>query len=115
MGTKLVTLKRDQWDTEGVPESLRQAVRVLDQAIAIDRLAVTKALDIGVPLSEKSAKAFLAHPSIVVGGPSDDKCHLSGLGLLNGILSTEKFRLCVHVDFDGAPYEKFDVVKVVEV
>ena len=106
-------IQRSQWDAEGVPEHLRQAVQVLNEALAIDTPAVTKLLDVDVPLSAEAAKRVLDHPTIIIGGTVEVPT-LSGLGLLNGALSTEKFRICVTLDKEGAPYDKFDVCRVVE-
>lgn len=98
----------------GVPQPLRNAVKVLNEALDIDPAAVTRALDTSTVLSPESRVQFFAHPTIVCGGASDEVASLSGLGLINGIIGTDKLRLYVSMNRDGDVYNYFGVVSMEE-
>jgi hypothetical protein len=90
-----------EYDARGVPGPLRRAVQVLNEALAINRRVVSDLLgDSRFPLDEYSIAAFGDHPSIVL-AEGRGTAVLSGLGLIQGLVMTPRFRLCgVYEDDD---------------
>lgn len=107
-----------EYETRGVPHSLRRAVQVLNEALAIDRAVFSKVLNTAVAVSLETAKKVIDHPSIVLGSldSNGEVDAMSALGLLNGIFMTSRFRLCgwMYDDGDGdasGNYEEFYILE----
>lgn len=99
-----------EYDFRGVPEPLRRAVQVLNEALEIDKRVVSDLLgDSRLPLDERSIVAFDAHPSIVL-GEGQGTAVLSGLGLIQGLVMTPRFRLCGTYEDDNT-YTQFYVLE----
>lgn len=100
-----------QYDARGVPEPIRRAVRVINEALKINRRVVSDLLgDSRFPLDQASVDAFDAHHSIVLGETPTRSIVLSGLGLIQGLVMTPRFRLCGWLEDDG-DYTEFYVLE----
>lgn len=100
------------YNSMGVPISLQRAVKVLNEALAIDADAVTAALETGVEVKGEALQKFRNHSSIIVRDTKGGKSSLAGLGLLNGALMTPRFRLYVECESEESTYKKFGVYEV---
>lgn len=122
----LITVPKDEYTRRGVPKPLQKAVQVLNELIAIDAYAVSHALDHGdYMLSQEVAKKIEGHPSVILGEfskptkpgteySSSGIPALSGLGVLNGIVGTEKFRLYVETGDDNWTYSHVGIKQVLD-
>jgi hypothetical protein len=97
-----------QYDSAGVPHPLRRAVQVLNEALAIDKANVSALLETFRVVEGDAVAKFSAHPTIVLGGDDPEVTHLSVLGLMQGFVLTERFRLCGWLD-DDKTYTEFFV------
>lgn len=107
---KLKVVPPEEYGARGVPDILVRAVNIINECIAIDAKAATEALNCGdyaFPEMSQTYKKFEQHPSIVIGQVSARNtlpC-ISGLGILNGILMTERFRLYIQTEDDDYLYK----------
>lgn len=123
---KLVRVKPEEYTDKGVPLLLVRAVKALNEMIAISPRAVTEALGHGDHiLHNKELQKFLDHPFAVVGdlGQPNAKgvhefksglCVLSGLGILNGLIMTPRFRLFVETTNNNYLFKEFGIFEDVE-
>jgi hypothetical protein len=113
---KLVRLNPEDYVTKDVPAVLLHAVEILNQAIAISPRAVTEALGHGdYILNPEEARKILEHPNLIAGdfGKMVDGKYeytsgiaiLSGLGILNTIVMTPRFRLFIETEDDNYTYK----------
>lgn len=110
----LVNVPEEDWDRLGVPDSLRKAVKVLNEALEIDREGVSFLLDSSTALDGKQELLFIAHPTIILRPGADaGGSALSALGLLGGVVNTEEFRISGFCEHQDAPFSEFHVVRVV--
>jgi hypothetical protein len=103
---KLVPIDPSEYNRQEVPVILVKAVKILNEAIAIDAKAVTEALGSGDHLiGPEARKKFLEHPQLLLGEAPSKLPALSGLGILNGILMTHRFRLYITTEDDNYTYK----------
>lgn len=99
-----------EFHEHNIPPALITAMIVLNQALAISQNAVSNIFSYYVPLFYKEEKELESHPSIILG--EDDRGHpaLGVLGLLNGVVGNEDYRLAMSVDDSGYPVLRFYIV-----
>jgi hypothetical protein len=104
---KLQRVDPTKYQERSVPAFLSDAVRTLNELIAIDKKAVTEALgpgDYAFTDTSETYKKLEAHPSVII-GESLGHPVLSGLGILNGILMTPRFRLYIETEDDNYTFK----------
>lgn len=96
----------------GVPQHLQHAVQVLNEALKIDALLISRLVETSAPVFGEVQMKLLEHPSIVIGEMEDvnrTPC-LSVLGLINGLVLTDRFRVGGWFN-DSGVYEEFFVLE----
>ncbi len=93
------------YERRNVPMPLRRAVKVLNEAVALDAKTLTTLFDLSLVLGEKEGEAFKNHEDIIV-RENDKIISLSALGVLAGIVNESKyygqgFRLAMEVGTPG--------------
>ena len=97
-----------------VPETLREAVKYLNDLLSRDRQAVSYLLD---QTSTEVGPLVADHPSLYLRVDPNGASRLSSLGILGGLVNSDRFRLCAWFSTpysEGDLIEGFEVVELVE-
>jgi hypothetical protein len=112
---KFVEVDPHDYAHKQVPLMQIKAVKVLNELVAIDKKAVTEALGSGDHLLGPEAFAkFVEHPHVIVGETLGGMPVISGLGILNGILMSKHFRLCLVTEEDDHTIHRFYIVEDID-
>ena len=107
----LKLIDRSEWSKEGVPEHLQHAVAVLNEVNGLAAKELASLMHKSTWLSGNAQAFLLGHPTVVLCGSLDAPA-LSVLGLLNGVLATQEFRIAGYC-VTGDTYDEFVIVKIV--
>jgi hypothetical protein len=89
------------WSVDDVPYALQNAVNILEEALRIDQLLVSKVLQGSARLhSSHSEKMFLAHTPIVPSKPGGYTL-LTARDLIEGVVSGPQHRLVFETSKQG--------------
>ena len=102
-------LDQELWEDRGVPEHLRQAVRVLNEVLRLDPLKFTALVDRYEAFDGEAGQALLDHPTVVA-TEKHDRVFLGVLGLLNGAFANDVFRIGGLMDKMGGTFQEFMIV-----
>jgi len=107
----LVLVPEEEWAAQGVPAHLQEACRRLNNALAIAPGPITLALDEPATLECLRDQQLIEDPWVICSEDHRGNPAVRGLGILNGAIASPPFCLSVTVKFDGAVYEKFNIMK----